>query len=111
MPNKEPALSFLFGNGLLRVGTKGLFRPCLKTFLVPFLSTRLTAASSPRMENVITKVYYKVQWTVITNYNRCFITNCDSTCACLIKEGGNHPSLLILDLPRANLGFILTGSL
>ena len=30
---------------------------------------------------------------------------------CVFKEGGNHPSLLTLELPRANLGFILTGLL
>ena len=110
MPNKEPAFSFPFGNGLLRVGTKGLFRPCLKTFLVPFLSTRLTAAGSPRMENVITKVllqsamdsYYKLRQVFHYKLRQYM---------CVFKEGGNHPSLLTLELPRANLGFILTGSL
>ena len=32
------------------VSTQGLFRPYLKTFVLPFLSTRLTAPGSPRME-------------------------------------------------------------
>ena len=36
-------------NGLVRVGTQGLFRPCLKTFVAPFSWTRLTAPGSPRM--------------------------------------------------------------
>ena len=31
----------------MRVGTQGLFRPCLKTFVAPFLSARLTAPRSP----------------------------------------------------------------
>ena len=64
MPNQEPAFSFPFGNGLLRVGTKGLFRPCLKTFLAPFPSTRLTAFGSPGMENVLS--------------NSKFITKCNA---------------------------------
>ena len=33
----------------MRVGTQGLFRPYLKTFVAPFLPTRLTAPGSPRM--------------------------------------------------------------
>ena len=31
------------------VGTQGLFRPCLKTFVAPFNPARLTAPGSPRM--------------------------------------------------------------
>ena len=38
-------------NSLVRVGTQGLFRPYLKTFVPPFLPTRLTAPGSPRTEN------------------------------------------------------------
>jgi len=49
VPNQEPAFSLLFGNGPVRVGTQGLFRPCLKTFIPPFLPTRLTAPGSRRM--------------------------------------------------------------
>ena len=33
----------------MRVGTQGLFCPYLKTFVPPFLPTRLTAPESPRM--------------------------------------------------------------
>ena len=33
----------------MTVGTQGLFRPYLKTFVPPFLLTRLTAPGSPRM--------------------------------------------------------------
>ena len=33
----------------MRVGTQGLFRPYLKTFVALFLPTRLTAPWSPRM--------------------------------------------------------------
>ena len=33
----------------MRVGTQGLFRLCLKTFVAPFLPARLTAPGSPRM--------------------------------------------------------------
>ena len=46
MPNKEPALTWPFGNGPERVGT----RLCLKTFVAPFLPARLTAPGSPRMQ-------------------------------------------------------------
>ena len=49
MPNQEPASVWIFGNGSVRVGTQGLFRPYLKTFVAPILSTRLTAPGSPRM--------------------------------------------------------------
>ena len=35
-------------NGPVRVGTQGLFHPYLKTFVLPFLPTRLTAPGSPR---------------------------------------------------------------
>ena len=48
MPNKEPA-SAIFGNSSVRVGTQGLFRPYLKTFVAPFLPTGLIAPGSPRM--------------------------------------------------------------
>ena len=40
----------------MRVGKQGLFRPYLKTFIPPFLLTRLTAPGSPRME-----MFMKVQ--------------------------------------------------
>ena len=33
----------------MRVGTQGPFRPYLKTFVAPFLQTRLTAPGSPKM--------------------------------------------------------------
>ena len=49
VPNQEPASAWIFGNSSVRVGTQGLFRPYLKTFLAPFLPTRLTAPGSPRM--------------------------------------------------------------
>ena len=49
VPSQEPAFGGPFGNGLVRVSTQGLFRPCLKTFIAPFLLTRLTAHGSLRM--------------------------------------------------------------
>ena len=49
VPNQEPASAWIFGNGPVRVGTQGLFHPHLKTFVPPFLPTRLTAPGSPRM--------------------------------------------------------------
>ena len=49
MPNQEPASAWMFGNSSVRVGTQGLFRQYLKTFVPPFLLTRLTAPGSPRM--------------------------------------------------------------
>ena len=49
VPNQKPASAWIFGNSSERVGTRGLFRPYLKTFLPPFLPTRLTAPGSPRM--------------------------------------------------------------
>ena len=36
------------GASSMRVGTQGLFRPYLKTFVPPFLPTRRTAPGSPR---------------------------------------------------------------
>ena len=51
----------------MRVGTQGFFHPCSKTFVAPFLATRLTAPGSPRMakelhfmgvEVVVSKIKY-----------------------------------------------------
>ena len=52
MPNQERASAWMFGNSSVRVGTQGLFRLYLKTFVPPFLPTRLTAPGSPRMGEV-----------------------------------------------------------
>ena len=41
----------------MRVGTQRLFRPYLKTYLPPFLLTRLTAPGSPRIICVSYSVY------------------------------------------------------
>ena len=49
VPNQEPEFAWPFGNGPARVGTQGLFRLCLKTFVAPFLPSRLTTPGSPRM--------------------------------------------------------------
>ena len=49
MPNQEPAFAWPFVNGPARVGTQGLFPPCLKTFVAPFFPARLTAPGSLRM--------------------------------------------------------------
>ena len=49
VPNQEPASVWIFGNGPVRVGTQGVFRPYLKIFVAPFLPARLTAPGSPRM--------------------------------------------------------------
>ena len=53
MPNQEPAFAWPFGNGPVRVGTQGLFRMCLKTFVAHFPPARLTAPGSPRMRGFI----------------------------------------------------------
>ena len=50
VPNQEPAFAWPFGNGPMRVGTQGLFRPCLKTFVAPFLPAWLTAPGLQRMQ-------------------------------------------------------------
>ena len=50
--NQEPAFSWPFGNGPVRVGTQGLFRPCLKRFVAPFRA-QLTVPGSPRMDSVV----------------------------------------------------------
>ena len=55
VPNQEPEFAWPFGNGPVRVGTQGLFRPCLKTFVAPFLPVRLTAPGSPSMCNTYTQ--------------------------------------------------------
>ena len=55
MPNHDPAFAWPFRNGPARVGSQGLFRPCLKTFVGIFVLARLTAAGSPRMRK-ITKI-------------------------------------------------------
>ena len=47
--NQEPVSAWIFGNSSVRVGTHGLFRPYVKTFVPPFLPSRLTAPGSPRM--------------------------------------------------------------
>ena len=39
--SQEPAFAGPFGDGPVRVVTQGLFRPCLKTFVAPFLPARL----------------------------------------------------------------------
>ena len=52
VPNQEPASARIFGNSSVRVGTQGLFRPYLKTFVPPFLPIRPTAPGSPRMESI-----------------------------------------------------------
>ena len=57
MPNQEPAIAWPFGNGPVRVGTQGLFRPCLKTFVAPFNPARLTAPGSPRMVGYVLKCW------------------------------------------------------
>ena len=49
MPNQEPAFSWPFGNGPVRVGTQELFCPRLKSFVSPFNPAQLTAPGSPRM--------------------------------------------------------------
>ena len=49
MPKQEPASAWIFENTSVRVGTQGLFRPYLKTFVPPFLPSRLTAPESPRV--------------------------------------------------------------
>ena len=36
LPNQEPVFAKPFGNGPVRFGTQGFFRPFLKTFVAPF---------------------------------------------------------------------------
>ena len=58
VPNQEPAFARPFGNGSVRVGTQGLFRPCLKTFVAPFNRARLTTPGSPRMAICMMSSFY-----------------------------------------------------
>ena len=59
--------AWIFGNSSVRVGTQGLFRPYLKTFVPPFLPTRLTATRSPRM------VYSIIEWISVSILNRLLV--------------------------------------
>ena len=63
VPNQKPASAWIIGNSSVRVGTQGLFRPYLKTFVPPFFPTRLTAPGSPRMMRA--KIRFKTQ-TIVT---------------------------------------------
>ena len=47
------SICFTVWNGLVRVGTEDLSRPCLNTFVKPPLSARLTVPGSPRMNTLI----------------------------------------------------------
>ena len=49
VPIQEPAFAWPFENSLMRVSTQGLFHPCLKAFVAPFLPAWLTAPVSLRM--------------------------------------------------------------
>ena len=60
VPNQQPASAWIFGNSSVRVSTQGLVRPCLKTFVPPFLPTRLTAPGSPRMRQ--SKILDSTPW-------------------------------------------------
>ena len=55
-----------FKKGLVRVSTQGLFRPCLKTFVTPFLPTQLTDRGSPRMMSCFTLYIYTGQSCLIS---------------------------------------------
>ena len=66
VPNQEPVFAWPFGNGPVRVGTQGLFRQCLKTFIAPFLPARLTAPGSPRMR----KSKWSA-WPFVNNTKKC----------------------------------------
>ena len=50
----------------MRVGTQGLSRPYLKTFVPPFLPTRLTAPGSPKIKYLLTgiDIFSKYAWVV-----------------------------------------------
>ena len=54
----------------MRVGTQGLFRPCLKTFVPPFLPTRLTAPGSPRMVRLVKSTASEPGLTKIVEINK-----------------------------------------
>ena len=47
------SICFTVWNGLVRVSTEDLSRPCLNTFVKPPLSARLTVPGSPRMNTLI----------------------------------------------------------
>ena len=64
VPNQETAFAWPLGNGPVRVGTKGLFRLCLKCFVAPFLPARLTAPGSPRMHSAMNAT----DWERIARY-------------------------------------------
>ena len=61
VPDQAP-----FKKGLVRVSTQGLFHPCLKTFVTPFLPTRLTDPGSPRMMSCFTLYIYTGQSCLIS---------------------------------------------
>ena len=71
MPNQEPAVAWPFGNGPVRVGTQGLFRPCLKTFVAPVLPARLTAPGSPRMEPSVFSATWPASMQICWNKRKC----------------------------------------
>ena len=67
-PIRSWASAWIFWNGPVRVGTQGLFRPYLKTFVAHFLPTRLTAPGSPRMRSSTT--HFSLNTFVPGNYLR-----------------------------------------
>ena len=73
VPNQEPAFGGLFGNGLVRVGTQGLFRPCLKTFVAVFLPTRLTAPGSLRMGKSSQRWIWSSKKVLWSSFNWTFV--------------------------------------
>ena len=87
---KDQSYSWIFGNSSVRVGTQGLFRPYLKTFVAPFLPTRLTAPGSPRMR---IKRKKKIDGT---------FRSCNPTAA-------SSPTSTKLSLPSVESGFCILG--
>ena len=87
VPNQEPASAWIFGNSSVKVGTQGLFHPYLKTFVPPFLPTRVTAPGSPRM--YLSVMYgqtfcFTLIDSLINKYNQCHTHTLSAIFAILI---------------------------
>ena len=69
----------------MRVGTQGLFRPYLNTFVPPFLPTRLTAPGSLRMTVFELEKFLEVSFFCLTEIRSCFFLR-------------SHPQIVLLQL-------------
>ena len=86
----------MFGNSFVRVGTQGLFCPYLKTFVPPFLPTRLTA---PVSEDGFVRDICSYKFKIVSNFTR------------LTARGimyNNFEILLVVFMPNINTNDTIT---